>query len=186
LEPEEEKGRLDWRVVFFPWQDEPTYCDAVPRPLSDETRRYFAGLPGKFSPGQQSWYQRKRAELGMFVLREFPTVMEECFQAPVEGAIYAELVDKLRAEGAIKPWLVDNSILTHTCWDLGSPINTCIWYFQCGPMEEIRVIDIDMDLDLTPTERVARMLSKGYLMAAISCRMTHCKRRKAGACFSTN
>ena len=48
-------------------------------------------------------YQRKRAELGMFVLREFPTVMEECFQAPVEGAIYAELIDKLSAEGSIKP-----------------------------------------------------------------------------------
>ena len=71
-----------------------------------------------------SWYQRKRAELGMFVLREFPTVMEECFQAPVEGAIYAAAIDKLRVEGAIKPWIVDNSALVHTAWDLGSPVNT--------------------------------------------------------------
>ena len=28
---------------------------------------------------------------------------------------------------------------------------------------EIRVIDLDMDLDLTPVERVSRMLAKGYL-----------------------
>ena len=49
------------------------------------------------------------------------------------------------------------------CWDLGSPVNTAVWYFQLGPMGEIRVIDRDLDLDLTPVERVARMLAKGYL-----------------------
>src|SRR5262245_66594527 len=30
-------------------------------------------------------------------------------------------------------------------------------------MDEIRVIDCDLDLDLTPVERVSRMLAKGYL-----------------------
>jgi hypothetical protein len=96
--PEERKGPLDWRVVFFPWTDEPAYCDAVPRPLSEETRRYFADK-SHIGLGQQSWYQRKRAEQGMFMLREYPSVIEECFQSPVEGAIYAETVDRLRAEG---------------------------------------------------------------------------------------
>jgi hypothetical protein len=57
--PEEEKCPLDWRIVFFPWQDDPSYSDVVPRPISGETARYFAGLPasaGEFSPGLQSWY----------------------------------------------------------------------------------------------------------------------------------
>jgi hypothetical protein len=49
----------------------------------------------------------------MFVKREYPTTLEECFQAPVEGAIYDEQIDKLRAEVAIRPWIVDNSSLTH-------------------------------------------------------------------------
>ena len=160
--PHWQKGPLDWRVFFFPWTDEPAYCDEVPRPLSEATRRYFADKPN-ISAGQQSWYQRKRAEQGLFMLREYPTTIEECFQSPVEGAIYAESIDRLRAEGAIKPWLVDNSALTHTAWDLGAPINTCTWYFQLGPMGEIRVIDVDMDLDIPPVERVARMLAKGYL-----------------------
>ena len=163
--PEHQKGPLDWRVVFFPWQNEPSYCDAVPRPLNEETRRYFADKPD-ITPGQQSWYQRKRAEQGMFMLREYPTTIEECFQSPVEGAIYAETVDKLRAEGAIGPCKLDHSALTHTCWDLGSPINTVVWYFQLGPAGEIRVIDCDLDLDLTPVERVARMLAKGYLFGS--------------------
>ena len=71
--------------------------DAVPRPLSVETRRYFEGKQGlSLSPGQMSWYQRKRDELGAFILREYPSTLGECFQSPVEGAIYAELIDKLR------------------------------------------------------------------------------------------
>ncbi len=36
------------------------------------------------------------------------------------------------------------------------------WYFQLVGAE-IRVIDCDSDLDLTPIQRVARMLAKGYL-----------------------
>jgi hypothetical protein len=51
----------------------------------------------------------------MFIKREYPTTLEECFQAPVEGSIYAEQIDKLRAEGAIAPWKLDHSSLTHTC-----------------------------------------------------------------------
>ena len=45
-----------------------------------------------------SWYQRKRDELGVFILREYPSTLEECFQSPVEGAIYAELIERLRAD----------------------------------------------------------------------------------------
>ena len=40
-----------------------------------------------FSVGQMSWYQRARDQYGFFVKREYPTMIEECFQTPVEGAI---------------------------------------------------------------------------------------------------
>ena len=50
----------------------------------------------------------------------------------------------------------------HTAWDLGSPLNTVTWFFQIVGAE-IRVIECDSDLDLTPVQRVARMLAKGYL-----------------------
>ena len=159
--PEEQKQPDDWRVVFFPWQDDPAYCDAEARPLTEETLRYFADKPG-FSLGQMSWYQRAREQYGLFIKREFPTALEECFQTPIEGAIYAEIIDRLRACGAVRPAVVDTSSLVHTAWDLGSPINTVAWYFQLVGAE-IRVIDCDSDLDLTPVQRVARMLTKGYL-----------------------
>ena len=159
--PEEEKQPDDWRVVFFPWQDDPAYCDQEPRQLTEETLRYFSDKPG-FSAGQMSWYQRARNQYGMFIKREFPTVLEECFQTPIEGAIYSEVIDRLRALGSIRPAVVDTSSLVHTAWDLGSPLNTVTWYFQLVSAE-IRVVDCDCDLDLTPVQRVARMLSKGYL-----------------------
>ena len=89
--------------------------------------------------------------------------MEECFKAPIEGAIYADVLDRLRAAGAIRPSAVDRNFLVHTSWDLGSPINTVTWYFQLVG-EEVRVIDLDCELDLTPAERVARILGKGYLI----------------------
>ena len=89
-------------------------------------------------------------------------VLEECFQTPIDGAVYAELIDRLRAEGAVRPAVVDNSALIHTAWDIGAPLNTVVWYFQLVAAE-FRVIDCDSDLDLTPVQRVARMLAKGYL-----------------------
>ena len=50
-----------------------------------------------------------------------------------------------KGRGGHRSWKLDHSALTHTCWDLGSPINTAVWYFQLGPMGEIRVIDCDLD-----------------------------------------
>jgi phage terminase large subunit len=41
-------------------------------------------------------------------------------------------------------------------------VNTVVWYGQfVGP--EIRIVDCDTDLDLTPVQRVAAMLRKGYV-----------------------
>lgn len=107
----------DWR------EGDPAYCGAKPQVLTEETLRYFSDKPG-FSLGQMSWYQRARAQYGMFIKREFPTVLEKCFQTPIEGAIYAEIIDRLRAEGAIRQAVVDASSLVHTAWDPGSPLNT--------------------------------------------------------------
>ena len=52
--------------------------------------------------------------------------------------------------------------MVHKAWDIGAPLNTVVWYFQLVAAE-FRVIDCDSDLDLTPVQRVARMLAKGYL-----------------------
>ncbi len=165
--PEEAKTEKDWRVLFFPWWKDQTYrVEGNVGTVSPAIAQYLDGMEEttghKFSPQQRLWYDRQARDLGLFIFREFPTTLDECFKSPVEGAIYAGELDKLRASGAISAFKYDNSSVVHTAWDLGSPVNTVVWYFQVIKGNEIRVIDCDMDLDLTPVQRVAHMQAKGY------------------------
>lgn len=164
--PEERRTLNDWHLFFFPWWSDPTYSEEGDGAgLPAELEAYFAEKERetgyRFTEGQRCWYARRRQTLGLFIYREFPTTIDECFKAPMEGAIYADLLDQLRAAGAVRPAMVDGGALVHTFWDLGSPVNTVTWYVQFVGAE-IRVVDLDCDLDLTPVQRVARMLGKGY------------------------
>lgn len=165
--PDEQKTDKDWRVVFFPWWKDPTYIlKGDVQTINKATADYLDQMQSQtghiFSDEQRLWYDRQAKQLGLFIYREFPTTLDECFKSPVEGALYAGELDKLRASGAISAFKHDNSSLVHTAWDLGSPVNTVVWYFQVIGGNEIRVIDCDMDLDLTPVQRAAHMLGKGY------------------------
>ncbi len=164
------KTPRDWHLFFFPWYGDASYQEDGDVKTNDpEVSKYLrekeAELGITFSDRQKVWYARRRKELGMFIWREFPTTIEECFRAPIEGAIYADLIDQLRAKGAIRPSEVDRSALVHTFWDLGSPVNTVTWYVQLVG-SEIRIIDVELNLDMTATERVAHIMSKGYLLGS--------------------
>ena len=169
--PEAAKTDKDWRVVFFPWWKDPTYVvEGDVGTISPAISQYLDQMQSQtghtFSDQQRLWYDRQSRDLGLFIFREFPTTLDECFKSPVEGAIYAGELDKLRASGAISAFKTDNSTLVHTAWDLGSPVNTVVWYFQVIGGNEVRVIDCDMDLDMTPVQRVGHMLAKGYSYGA--------------------
>ena len=86
---------------------------------------------------------------------------------------------------AIRPADVDRSALVHTAWDLGSPLNTVVTYFQIV-RAEIRVIDCDSDLDLTPVQRVAHMLTKGYLFGSHFLPHDAIATQKSGKTFLTS
>jgi hypothetical protein len=162
--PEAERTPRDWRLFFFPWWIDPSYSESGGE-IDAETARYLsekeAELGRAFTEGQKRWYARRRRTLGAFMCREFPTTIDECFRAPIEGAIYASLLDKLRSAGGICQCAVDGASLVHTFWDLGSPGNTVTWYAQVR-RGEIHLVDCDMTLDLTPVQRVAHILAKGY------------------------
>jgi hypothetical protein len=169
--PEAAKTDKDWRVVFFPWWKDPTYVvEGDVSTISPAISQYLDQMQSQtghtFSDQQRLWYDRQSRDLGLFIFREFPTTLDECFKSPVEGAIYAGELDKLRASGAISAFKTDGSTLVHTAWDLGSPVNTVVWYFQVIGGNEVRVIDCDMDLDMTPVQRVGHMLAKGYSYGA--------------------
>jgi hypothetical protein len=82
--PEEQKQPDDWRVVFFPGKTTRSIWTPSPRRLPRRRFDIFADKPG-FSLGQMSSYQRAPTQFGMFVAREYPTTIEECFPTPEEG-----------------------------------------------------------------------------------------------------
>lgn len=87
--------------------------------------------------------------------------MECDFNIGRPGAIYAKLIEAAYAEGRVASFALADA-LVHTSWDLGSPANTTVWYFQVVG-REIRIIDVDIGLDFdTLTKRVAHMKAKGY------------------------
>lgn len=164
----------DFTLFFFPWWNDPDYSlEGNPGQISDEVNHYLDETEQeiskreerdfRFTLAQRLWYYKVAWAKGLYRYEEFPSLLEECFKAPIEGAIYADILDRLRANGDIRPGNVDRNFLVHTSWDLGSPINTVTWYFQLIG-SEIRVIDLDYEQDLTPAERVARIINKGYLL----------------------
>ncbi len=83
------------------------------------------------------------------------------WSAALPGAIYGKVIEQARRDGRICSMEVDPSALVHTCWDLGSPRHTVVWYFQILG-REIRMIDCDMGREETITERAARMFNRGF------------------------
>ncbi len=87
----------------------------------------------------------------------------ECdFSAPIPGAIYGRFIQTAEQQNRIGNWPIDGTAPVHTAWDLGSPRNTVVNYFQALPFGVIRFIDCDSGLDMTLAERVAHMKGKGY------------------------
>lgn len=90
----------------------------------------------------------------------------ECdFSVGIPGAIYARHVEDARASKRIIPFPShDKSEPVWTTWDLGSPKNTRVIYWQFVG-REIHIIDHDTGLDLEPQDRVGHMKAKGYSYA---------------------
>jgi len=129
---EEAKGNPDWFAQKLTVED----TGAIPLEAVDAERR--AGMREEMI--QQEFY---------------------CdFNVGMSGAIYADAVGKLKERGQVCPFNPTED-LVHTTWDLGSPENTSVIYWQRHGLVW-RVIDHDRDLDFTIPKRVAHMLKKGY------------------------
>jgi hypothetical protein len=53
------------------------------------------------------------------------------FDSPILGAVYADAMKYLEAEGRICPLKIEPGIPVHTGWDLGVSDSTAIWFIQC-------------------------------------------------------
>ena len=164
---EDFRTSADYKVLFFPWwTDEKYSIDGDPTLVSEEVNDYFDGLERvlerKFTIGQKIWYEKMKRKQKLFMFREYPSTLEECFAAPIEGAIFKEEISKLRTGGGVESFEWDRAHPVHTFWDLGSPQNTVVYYVQFIG-SRIDFIDVDHQLKLeTTSARVAHMRTKGY------------------------
>lgn len=188
--PDDKKLPDDWHLRFFPWWvDERNQRDGDMGRIDQETNDYLDGIERElqitFTPGQRYWYYRAKLDNKGFMKRENPSTLEEAWNVPVEGAIYADAIEKLRGRRRILDFEIDKGVEVDTFWDLGSPIHTVVWYVQRNADGTADVIDCDDGLNLSTTERKAWMDSKGYTFACHYMPHDGHSTQKGGASFVT-
>lgn len=136
--PEHFKTELSWHVVFFPWHEKPeNRLKGDIRSVEFETMKYLKEkedeLGIKFDSEQKIWYAQEKRTQGLWVYREEPTTIDECWKAPIEGSIYGDEFSKSAAQGKIYNFEFQ-AIPTYASFDLGGPMNTVCWLWQVkGP-----------------------------------------------------
>lgn len=126
---------LDFRLHFFPWFSKDSYrIDPAGVVFSDADMRYFAELQAKagirLDRQQMAWYVKKRQVLGDNMLREYPGMAEEAFQASVAGMIYADQMRSLRLLGRLGAAPLRPEYKVNTFWDFGVNDHNSIWLHQ--------------------------------------------------------
>jgi len=133
--PAEHKTEKDFHFYFFPWHCDPRHqLKGDVSQIDVETSEYLdekeEELNLKFTPSQRLFYYKTKQEQGIFMFREYPTTPEEAFRAPVEGAIYGDIISKIRAAGKVRNFEWDRSYPVYACFDIGWDDSTSVWFFQ--------------------------------------------------------
>jgi hypothetical protein len=133
---DEHRTKMDFKFLFYPWFDDSRYrMIGNEELLTQSTIDYFLELEEKldrkFSLEQKIWWQKQSELLGIFMGREFPSTPEEAMAAPVEGAIYADVLEIIRRKGQFRNDLpVAKDVPVWAVWDLGFRDYTAIWLVQ--------------------------------------------------------
>lgn len=156
--PEEQRGPKSWRVMFFPWYNEPTYRQTHGQ-IDAFSAEYFRECEKRgvvLDEQQKLWYAEKRrtATGAKSMKEEYPTFEEECWQNIPEGSIYGREIEQAKSEYRIVPFLAAKDYPVHTFSDIGAPINTATWLAQITPFE-VRLVDVLFDVEMTTEQRAA-------------------------------
>jgi hypothetical protein len=133
--PPEQRTVKDFKFMFFAWfEDDRNTLEGDLAWISKGVTRYLAELEAKLgitlTPGQKMWYFKTSQEQGIFMRREYPSTPEEAFNAPVEGAIFGEIMSEIRTAGHIIPFGRDRSAPVYASWDIGWDDCTSVWLIQ--------------------------------------------------------
>lgn len=133
--PAAQRTAKDFKFRFFAWfQDARNTLEGETAWISQAVIKYLADLEAKLgimlTPGQKMWYFKTKQEQGIFMQREYPSTPEEAFNAPVEGAIYGEIISEIRTAGHIIKFERDRGAPVFALWDLGFNDSMTVWLIQ--------------------------------------------------------
>jgi len=131
-------SKMQARFHFFPWfEDDKNQTNPTGVETSDELNRYFEELREKhditLNERQKAWYALKKygpMGLGSKMKREHPSFSAEAFEQSVEGAVYADEMEKVRNEGRIRFVPHIEGAPVYTFWDIGIGNHTAIVFAQ--------------------------------------------------------
>lgn len=127
---------LDFKFIFEPWHNNPEYTlgDDAEVIIPADSKKYFKALSREhgieLSKGQRKWYVAKARTLGKKMKREYPSHWKEAFEVAIEGAYFAEEMEKIRKDGRICRVPIIDNVDVETFWDLGRNDSTAIWFMQ--------------------------------------------------------
>jgi len=139
-----ELSMLQFKIFFFPWYEHPTYILNSSTKVNKEFEIYFNDLERKLgikiTEEQRKWYIDKKQLMKDKMYKEYPSTLDEAFQASTEGSYYASEMDKVYMEKRIRNVPYDPSLDVETWWDLGMNDHNVIIFTQTNGAE-IRFID---------------------------------------------
>lgn len=137
-------SELDFKYFFFPWWEESSYQLNSNTTITKEYEDYFEKLEKvhniTLTNEQKQWYMAKKAKNDEDMYREYPSIWEEAFMAQIEGAYYAQQMQKVYEDNRIRNVPYDARYPVLTYWDLGvNDFNVILFVQAVG--NEIRFID---------------------------------------------
>ena len=138
--------KMDFKLHFYPWWMKSEYrLDPAGVVIERSAEEYFEEL--RFKHGikldawQKAWYVKKLAQMGdeEKMKQEFPSYVDEAFEAANEEKYFGKQMVWLRKNGRIKeiPILTERPV--NVMWDLGRDM-TSLWFHQFVAGEH-RLID---------------------------------------------
>lgn len=160
-------SELEFKLFFFPWWGHPEYkLDNTTIKITKEFDDYFESLKQKYkiklSPEQKAWYVIKCKTNKDKMKKEFPSTIEEAFEASIEGAYYASNLQRVYEDKRITTIPYDSSMPVDTWWDLGMNDDTVILFTQSHGAE-IRIIDCYSNSGEGLAHYVKVLKDKGYI-----------------------
>lgn len=134
LEAGKQLTKLEPRLHFFSWFDDPGYClddeQTALTVITSDMEDYFKDYP-HLTAGQKAWYANKKKTQGDDMTQEYPGTFDEAFEGSMKGAFYKEEMRTLRRGGRITDVPYDRQYQVHTFWDLGQTRDLMtIWFYQ--------------------------------------------------------